>query len=68
MSEEVHPSDILHFSEGLLYSFNKLLDMCPNTDFRISMKSIVVTDWARNIKYWKKKLLEEKEKRQNTKP
>ena len=61
MSDEVQPSDILHFSEGMLHAFNKLLDMCPNVDFRISMKNIVVTDWARNLKYWKKKL-EEKEK------
>lgn len=68
MTDEVTPDDIIHFSAGLLYALNKLLDKCPNADFRYSMRNICVTEWARNLKYWKNKLEEKKNERNNTMP
>ena len=61
----VDPRDVLHFAKGMLWSLFKLVERCPDINFRESMKSIGICDLARTIKYFENLLKEEAEKKKN---
>lgn len=58
---EINNTDVLSFMEGMLQVSHDLAEKCPNKAFEIDIKTHVIPEWARIMKFYKNKI-EKKEK------
>jgi hypothetical protein len=58
---EVNNNDVLSFMAGMLQVSLDLAKKCPNKEFEIDIKTHVIPEWSRLMKFYKNKI-EEKDK------
>lgn len=58
---EVNNNDVLAFMEGMLQVSFDIAKKCPKKEFETDIKTHVIPEWCRLMKYYKSKI-EEKDK------
>lgn len=58
---EVSNNDVLSFMAGMLQVSLDLAEKCPNKEFETDIKTHVIPEWSRLMKFYKNKI-EEKDK------
>jgi hypothetical protein len=62
---EISNNDVLSFMAGMLQVSVNLAEKCPNKEFETDIKTHVIPEWARIMKFYKNKI-KEKDKTEET--
>ncbi len=53
---EINNTDVLSFMEGMLQVSFDLAEKCPNKEFETDIKTHVIPEWSRLMKFYKNKI------------